>query len=225
MEISESLGTKIFVKTRTNKKKISFKFEESATINDVKSAIYNAIGIVPEGQTISLQGKHFFLQLEDEKRLSDYNIQKKSVLHLFPKEESKGTCNHSNAEEIQPSIHEVSARSNEQDGMELKDTKPEGRESSPETEPHIVESTVITIESDLEAEQNQQSNNAGVFQIAPGGSERRKSGECYAAGTHDIEDKGLPDSSLQSKQEEPTTETQMELIEMANIKPTSEEQK
>ena len=79
------------MKLSASRKKRLFKFEEIATIKDVKSVIYYSKGIALEDQTISLQGKHFFLHLEDEKTLSDYNIQEKSVLYVFLKEPNNGT--------------------------------------------------------------------------------------------------------------------------------------
>uniref|UniRef100_A0A914PDT9 Ubiquitin-like domain-containing protein n=1 Tax=Panagrolaimus davidi TaxID=227884 RepID=A0A914PDT9_9BILA len=96
-------GYKIFVRSRDfNGKIITLEVESGFTIDKIKTMIHEMVGIQPDEQRLISAGR----QLEDCRTLKNYNIEKESSLHLFPRLRGGGfSVYHIDIEFFDPQFH------------------------------------------------------------------------------------------------------------------------
>jgi ubiquitin len=71
----------IFVKNFNDENKLALEVEFSDTIASLKAKIQESSGIAPDQQRLLFAGQ----ELEDDKTLNEYNIQKDFALHVMEK--------------------------------------------------------------------------------------------------------------------------------------------
>lgn len=71
-------GTQIFVKTFTGRT-MTMEMEKNETVESLKQKIFNKEGISADQQRLIFGGKN----LENDRTLSEYNVQKESTVHLL----------------------------------------------------------------------------------------------------------------------------------------------